>query len=89
MSLMLAVLGLYYLCSGAGLLMVVGGIWLIYKQRIYIDRETNQITEIKTPLGSVGPFIPVSSRSKILEEPNILDYNQFAGDQATCSGAIA
>jgi len=32
---------LYYICEGAGLLMVVGGIWLIYKEKIFLDSQTN------------------------------------------------
>jgi len=46
---------LYYLAALAGLTMIVGGIWLVYKQKIYIDRATNQVTtEIDIPL--VGKF---------------------------------
>ncbi len=40
------VIPLYYLSSFAGLVMVVGGIWLIYKQKICIDSESKQVTEI-------------------------------------------
>jgi hypothetical protein len=42
---------LYFLSSFAGLIMIVGGIWLIYKEKIYIDAESKQAIEIKTPLG--------------------------------------
>src|SRR5215813_1014704 len=49
---------LLYLCSLAGFSMVVGGIWLIYKEKIYIDRESKQVTEVKTPLGSFKTNIP-------------------------------
>lgn len=45
------IIPLYYFCSVAGLVMVVGGIWLIYKEKIFIDRETKQITEIEIPGG--------------------------------------
>jgi len=54
----LTVVPLYYFCSVAGLAMVLGGIWLIYKQKIYIDRATNQVTEVKTPLGTFKTNIP-------------------------------
>ncbi|MEA2599876.1 MAG: hypothetical protein QOF89_868 [Acidobacteriota bacterium] len=37
-------LPLYYLSSFAGLIMVVGGIWLIYKEKIYIDSESKQVS---------------------------------------------
>jgi len=33
----------------AGFIMVVGGMWLVYKQKIYIDRESNKPIEIKLP----------------------------------------
>lgn len=52
------VIPLYYLSSFAGLVMVVGGIWLLYKQKIYIDRESKQITEIETPIGKFKTNIP-------------------------------
>jgi len=39
--------------------MIVGGIWLIYKQKIYIDRETKQVTEIDIPLfGKLKTNVP-------------------------------
>lgn len=49
---------LYYLCSIAGFVMVVGGIWLVYKQKIYIDRESKQVTEIETPIGKFKTNLP-------------------------------
>jgi hypothetical protein len=45
------VIPLYYFCSIAGLIMVVGGIWLIYKQKIYLDKESKEVMEIETPIG--------------------------------------
>jgi hypothetical protein len=33
----------------SGVAMVVGGMWLIYKQKIYIDKESNQPVEVKLP----------------------------------------
>lgn len=38
--------------------MVVGGIWLIYKEKIYIDKETNQVTELETPIGKFKTNVP-------------------------------
>jgi hypothetical protein len=38
--------------------MIVGGIWLLYKEKIYIDRESKQPVEIKTPLGSFKSNYP-------------------------------
>jgi hypothetical protein len=35
----------------AGFVMIVGGMWLIYKQKIYIDKESNQPVEVKLPGG--------------------------------------
>lgn len=45
---------LYYVCATAGFVMVAGGIFMLYKQKIYIDRESQQITEIEAPL--LGKF---------------------------------
>ena len=44
-------IALYYVVAVAGFVMVVGGMWLIAKQKIYIDRESKQPVEIKLPLG--------------------------------------
>ncbi|MEW6086955.1 MAG: hypothetical protein AB1498_01455 [bacterium] len=52
------VIPLYYLSSFAGLIMVAGGIWLLYKQKIYIDRESKEVTEIETPIGKFKTNIP-------------------------------
>lgn len=49
---------LYYFCSFAGLVMVVGGIWLVYKEKIVIDRESKRVTEIVTPLGKFKTNFP-------------------------------
>jgi len=40
---------LFFTPSFAGFVMVVGGMWLIYKQKIYIDKESNQPVEISLP----------------------------------------
>lgn len=52
------IIPLYYLSSLAGLVMVVGGIWLLYKQKIYIDRESKKITAIETPIGKFKTNVP-------------------------------
>jgi len=40
---------LFLMTEFSGFAMVVGGMWLIYKQRIYIDKESNQPIEVKLP----------------------------------------
>src|SRR5215469_3982954 len=53
-------LALYYICAGAGALMVAGGIWLIYKQKIYLDAETSEVLQIELPwLGKFKTNVPV------------------------------
>ncbi len=52
------IIPLYYLCSLAGLVIVAGGIWLLYKQKVYIDRESKEVTEIETPIGKFRTNIP-------------------------------
>ncbi len=42
---------LYFVSSLTGVFMVVGGIWLIYKEKIYLDAESKQPIEISTPIG--------------------------------------
>ncbi len=53
-----SVIPLYYLSSLAGLVMVVGGIWLLYKEKIYIDSESKQVTEIELPIGKFKTNLP-------------------------------
>ena len=49
---------LLYLCSFAGFIMVSGGIFLIYKEKIYIDKETNKVTSVETPFGKFKTNAP-------------------------------
>lgn len=49
---------LYYAPSIAGLVMVVGGMVLLYKEKIYIDRETSKVIEVETPVGKFKTNIP-------------------------------
>jgi hypothetical protein len=51
-------IALYYSTSLAGLVMVIGGIWLIHKQKIYIDRESNKPIEVQTPVGTFKSNYP-------------------------------
>ena len=40
---------LYYICEAAGVLMVAGGIWLIYKQKIYMDPAKRKVLGVHLP----------------------------------------
>lgn len=40
---------LFFLSTIAGFVMIVGGMWLIYKEKIYIDRESQQPIKIELP----------------------------------------
>lgn len=42
---------LFFMSTLAGFVMIAGGIWLIYKEKIYIDRESNKPVEVKLPVG--------------------------------------
>lgn len=44
-------LPILYICSIAGLLVVIGSLVLLWKRRIYLDRETKQVTEVELPFG--------------------------------------
>lgn len=52
------VIPLLYLCSIAGFVMVAGGVFLIYKEKIYIDKETNSVTSVETPMGTFKTNVP-------------------------------
>jgi hypothetical protein len=43
---------LYYMSALTGVFMVVGGFWLIYKEKIYIDVESKKAIEVATPIGT-------------------------------------
>jgi hypothetical protein len=49
---------LFYLVSFAGFVMIVGGIWLLFKEKIYLDRESKQPIQIETPLGKFTSNYP-------------------------------
>jgi|SRR5208283_89156 len=42
----ISVLVLYYLCEFAGLVMIVGGIWLIYRQKIVLDTAKDKAADV-------------------------------------------
>lgn len=89
-----ATIPLLYACSFAGLVMVIGGIWLIAKEKIYIDRETRQVTAIELPfgvkfqtnlpalalfvLGFVPLIYPLPYASQLVDE--VLLKGEVAGD---------
>jgi len=53
-------LPILYLCSVAGLCIVLGSLLLLWKGRIYVDQATKQITEIVLPFGiKVKTNLPV------------------------------
>ena len=72
-------LPLYYVCSIAGLVMVVGGIWLLYRQKIYIDRESREVTEISTPIGTFKTNFPALMLFALGFVPLIYPMFQLAG----------
>lgn len=53
-------LPILYVCAFAGLAIVLGSLFLLWRGRIYLDRETKQVVEIELPLGiKVKSSIPV------------------------------
>jgi len=44
-------MALYALCSVAGLLMVLGSLFLLWKGRIYLDNEGQSVTTFEVPMG--------------------------------------
>ena len=49
---------LFYMVAASGVFMIVGGIWLIYKEKIFIDRESSQPIEVSSPLGTFKSNYP-------------------------------
>ena len=79
---------LLYLISFAGFVMVAGGMWLLYKQKIYIDKESSQPIEVSLPgdlkfksnypalalfvLGFFPLVYPTSQFTKLPEYPHVV-----------------
>jgi hypothetical protein len=40
---------LYLMTASAGFVMIAGGMWLVYKEKIYLDRESSKPIEVKLP----------------------------------------
>jgi hypothetical protein len=54
------ILPLYYLCAIAGLIIIVGCLWLLHAGKIYIDRETQQPIQFELPgFGKIRTQTPV------------------------------
>src|SRR5215472_711955 len=82
----------------SGVAMVVGGMWLIYKQKIYIDKESNQPVEVSLPgnlkfksnypalalfvLGFFPLIYPFTQVSKLEAYPHVVRVN-LTGTQNT------
>jgi hypothetical protein len=49
---------LYYFVALAGFVMVVGGMWLLYREKIYLDQESKQPISVETPLGKFTSNYP-------------------------------
>ena len=75
----LSVIPLYYLSSFAGLVMVAGGIWLLYKEKIYIDSESKQVTEIELPIGKFKTNFPALVLFALGFVPLIYPMVEFSG----------
>jgi hypothetical protein len=59
--------------------MIIGGIWLLYKEKIYIDKETNTVTEIETPIGKFKTNAPALMLFALGFVPLIYPLFQLAG----------
>ena len=40
----------YYLCQAAGIILILGTLWLLSKKKVYLDAKTKQVTKIQFPL---------------------------------------
>jgi hypothetical protein len=84
------ILGLYYLSACGGLVMVVGGIVLLYRQKISIDKAGRVQTEITTPLGKFKTNSPALVLFALGFVPLIYPMYQLAGlaKQVTIRGNV-
>ncbi|WP_446008493.1 hypothetical protein [Candidatus Electrothrix sp.] len=72
---------LYYLSSMTGLIMVVGGIFLLYKEKIYIDSQTQEVTALETPAGTFRTNAPALALFMIGFIPLIYPIYQSSKDK--------
>jgi len=79
---------LFFMTECAGFVMVVGGMWLIYKEKVYIDKESKQPLEVVLPggftfkgnypalalfvLGFFPLIYPFTELSKLSEYPHVI-----------------
>jgi hypothetical protein len=50
---------LFYLCSAGGLLMIFGAIWLLSKEKLFLDAQTKEVLFVELPfLGKVRTNAP-------------------------------
>ncbi len=79
---------LLFLISTAGFVMVAGGMWLLYKEKIVIDKESSQPIEVSLPgdlkfksnypaltlfvLGFFPLVYPISQFTKLTEYPHVV-----------------
>ena len=63
---------LFYLCSIARVVLVAGGTWLIYKQKICLDRESKEVAKIESPIGKFKNNVPALVLMALGSVPRIL-----------------
>ena len=72
---------LYYLSSATGMIMVVGGIFLLYTEKIYIDSQTKEVTALETPVGTFRTHAPALTLFMIGFIPLIYPIYQLSKDE--------
>ncbi|MCI5158594.1 MAG: hypothetical protein D3906_09180 [Candidatus Electrothrix sp. AUS1_2] len=72
---------LYYLSSVTGLIMVAGGIFLLYTEKIYIDSQTKEVTTLETPVGTFRTHAPALTLFLIGFIPLIYPIYQSSKDE--------
>ena len=72
---------LYYMSSVTGLIMVAGGIFLLYKEKIYIDSQTKEVTALETPVGTFRTNAPALALFLIGFIPLIYPIYQSSKDE--------
>lgn len=49
----------FYICQAAGIIMIAGGVWLIMREKIYLDSTTKRAVEIELPFfGKLRTNVP-------------------------------
>lgn len=84
-------LPILYVCATGGLVLVVGCLALLFTQRVVLDRETKEVSEIELPLGfklkTTAPVLVVFAIGALLLAYSVQEVRNF-GEEVSVEGEL-